>query len=343
MNIHVAYLQKKHNDITNAATQAMGLMEKYGISPTPQNYTLWFEYSCASIPNLNQRLNDLIDSDEAFTEELCKALYIEFFKQDHMSASLSSSDAIVKMAAQVQSEVEQIGDNISDYGNLLKLAVDDLENDTSVSAVKDLTNHLIQSSQKAQEESVASAAALKSMSQEIERLTDELREASQVANTDPLTGLANRRFFDTTYEELHAQAQQGKALSCILVDIDHFKNINDTYGHPVGDLVIRFIANLLRRAVGDAGVVARYGGEEFVVLLSEKTPAFAESLAESIRKAICRQELKSKEHNIELGQITASFGVGTYNPGDTMEALINRTDGNLYQAKESGRNRVVAS
>lgn len=343
MDTHAAYLQKKHNDITTAANEALNCMEKYGIPPTPQNFTLWFEYCCASNPKLNQRLNDLIDQDKSFTEELCKALYIEFFKEDHISVSLSSSDAIAKVAAQVQNEVAQMGDSISDYGNLLKLSVDDLEHNASITAIKELTNHLIQSSQKAHEESTASAEALKNMSQEIERLTEELREASQIANTDPLTGIANRRFFDSTLEELHTQAQQGKSLSCTLVDIDHFKSINDTYGHPVGDLVIRFIANLLLRAVGDTGIVARYGGEEFAILLSGHSPAFAENMAESIRKAICRQELKSKEHGVELGQITASFGVGNYIAGDTMESLISRTDSNLYRAKQSGRNRVVAS
>lgn len=343
MNIHAAYLSKKHNETTHSASQAMNLMEKYGISPTPQNYTLWFEYCCSSIPKLNQKLDALINDDKAFTEEVCNSLYIEFFKQDHISASLSSSDAIAKVTEQIQGELAQVGDTISDYGDLLENSVCDLEQNASISAIKELTTHLIQSSRKAQKESAASADSLKKMSQEIDRLTEELREASKVANTDPLTGIANRRFFDSTYEELHDQAKQGTPLACIIVDIDRFKSINDTYGHPVGDLVIRFIANLLLRAVGDAGIVARYGGEEFAILLSDKTPEFAKNLAESMRKAICRQELKSKEHNIELGQITASFGVGNYCDGDSMEALINRTDSNLYEAKQTGRNKVVMS
>lgn len=137
-------------------------------------------------------------------------------------------------------------------------------------------------------------------------------------------------------------AEAGQPLTCLLIDIDHFKKINDSYGHPVGDLVIRFTANLLKRAVGREGMVARYGGEEFVALLPQQGELFGENLAESVRKAISKQELKSAEHGVQIGQITVSIGVSTYKEGDSMESLIERTDSYLYKAKQTGRNRVVS-
>ncbi len=167
--------------------------------------------------------------------------------------------------------------------------------------------------------------------------------------TDPLTEVNNRRFFDQRLEEEIMRTMRGKApLACLLIDVDHFKRINDTYGHQAGDSVLRQVAAVLRQHLRGQDVLARYGGEEFVALLSAASLKRAEVIAERIRMA-----LEQRVFPLDSGdtlQITASIGVSVLDPQQRQGEfkrlgveLVERTDQALYRAKETGRNRVVAS
>ncbi len=166
--------------------------------------------------------------------------------------------------------------------------------------------------------------------------------------TDPLTEVNNRRFFDQRLEEEIMRTMRGKApLACLLIDVDHFKRINDNHGHQAGDSVLRQVAAVLRQHLRGQDVLARYGGEEFVALLSSATLERAEVIAERIRMAL-EQRVLPLESGDSL-RITASIGVSVLHPQQHhgefrrlgME-LVERADQALYRAKESGRNRVVA-
>ncbi len=166
---------------------------------------------------------------------------------------------------------------------------------------------------------------------------------------DPLTEVNNRRFFDQRLDEEVMRTLRGKLpLACLLIDVDHFKRINDTFGHQMGDKVLRQVAALLRQHLRGQDVLARYGGEEFVALLSGATAQRARVIAERIRLAL-EQRILSLESGETL-QITASIGVSLLEPqrhqGGFKQlgmALVERADQALYQAKEQGRNRVVVS
>ncbi|GGO09492.1 sensor domain-containing diguanylate cyclase [Saccharibacillus kuerlensis] len=160
------------------------------------------------------------------------------------------------------------------------------------------------------------------------------RTLETLASTDPLTGLHNRRFFqDCLRGELLACRSSGEHLSLLIVDIDFFKNINDTYGHPVGDFVLIELARLLRQTAGPHSICARFGGEEFVVLLPAFGRTEASEAAERIRVTI---------ENTPLGphRITVSIGIATSLPDSTEESLLERADLALYRSKHEGRNRV---
>ncbi len=160
--------------------------------------------------------------------------------------------------------------------------------------------------------------------------------------TDGMTGLHNYRFFRLRLKEEVARARRdGTPVSLIILDVDHFKNYNDTLGHPAGDEVLRKVSSILRKSVRDNDIVARYGGEEFAIILPGTDEVGAYSLAERIRSKV----EKSHFHNQEiqpLGTITVSLGTATF-PADavTVEDLVITADRALYQAKNSGRNRVV--
>ena len=173
----------------------------------------------------------------------------------------------------------------------------------------------------------------------IQQQNDELQK---LANCDPMTGCFNRRAFFNRAHELMTQAQAGgEPLSCLMSDIDKFKNFNDTYGHAVGDLVIQQVSRLLKRAMRPEDVLCRYGGEEFCILLPGLKLDQAARVAEGIRAAI-EGEAGSSITEVPNLRITSSFGVAQLGKGGalTLEQLIDRADQGLYAAKEGGRNQV---
>jgi diguanylate cyclase (GGDEF)-like protein len=167
-------------------------------------------------------------------------------------------------------------------------------------------------------------------------------QTERLATTDGLTGLLNHRTFQGRLDEHVAHAQRyGKKLSLILCDIDHFKSVNDTYGHPAGDLVLKAVARTLAKEARATDVVARYGGEEFAIVMPETDAAGALVIAERIRERVARMALDTDQGRL---QVTMSLGLATFpEDGDKKGALVERADGCLYHAKRNGRNRTVAA
>ncbi|HET9159601.1 MAG TPA: GGDEF domain-containing protein, partial [Caulobacteraceae bacterium] len=161
------------------------------------------------------------------------------------------------------------------------------------------------------------------------------------AMTDALTGLANRKAFDETLNAAVAHgAKAGEPLSLAIVDIDHFKNFNDTWGHQTGDQVIRFVASVIGRTAAPPRFAARYGGEEFAIIFPGETSDQAKTALEDIRVEISSRMLKRRSTNEDLGTISVSAGLAQWTAGETLDALIERADGALYFAKRNGRNQV---
>lgn len=189
----------------------------------------------------------------------------------------------------------------------------------------------------------------------LSRLTDELTDMTRELNkknrqlaaanetitrlmmTDPLTGLANRRHLAEMLDrELSLARRSTRPLAALMTDIDHFKSINDTYGHGMGDQVLKQVAQILRDACRKEDIVARYGGEEFIVILPDSGAGAAADCAERMRSAIAGATFSGIDRSI-----TASFGVTVFTPADTEDDFLKRADAALYEAKAAGRNRVV--
>lgn len=165
----------------------------------------------------------------------------------------------------------------------------------------------------------------------------DITKLNELATLDVLTKVANRFQFDKVLEHSITLSQRyGRALSIMLIDIDHFKEINDNYGHLVGDEVLKILAQILRDGVRKSDVIARWGGEEFVILLPDSELSSATKLAEILRLRIAEYDFKL------VKKITCSIGIVRWNEGENPDQLLKRVDEKLYYAKETGRNKIIS-
>lgn len=179
--------------------------------------------------------------------------------------------------------------------------------------------------------------------QQIENLREDLEVAEEKGNRDPLTSLWNRRAFDKMLDlQIETPSMKNSPLSLILADVDHFKKINDGFGHLVGDEILKLVAATLSKNVKGRDFVARFGGEEFAIVLPQTSLDNALKLAMQIRHQLEIQKWVVSKLKEPVGTVTASFGVAQRQPGEGKVSLIGRADAKLYEAKLAGRNRVAS-
>ena len=171
------------------------------------------------------------------------------------------------------------------------------------------------------------------------RISVERQTFFTMSITDGLTGLYNIRYFKMLLQTdlMLAGVDRNKKLAIVMSDVDHFKKFNDTYGHQVGDLVLKGVANVLKGSVRSYDIVARYGGEEMIILLRGSSLDDAMTIAEKVRKNVEHCIVKDPANTYK---VTISLGVSFFQQGDTVDSIIKRADDGLYKAKTSGRNCV---
>lgn len=178
---------------------------------------------------------------------------------------------------------------------------------------------------------------LTQLNQKVEDLKVEQEDILKSSSLDPLTGAYNRSVMQCFLEDAFADAQKnGKEFSLLMLDIDHFKKINDVYGHLTGDQVLQLLVMLLQSTLRDKDRIIRFGGEEFLIILHHTTFEIAYNIAERIRK-LAETNMVTPDHN----SITVSIGIASYQAEESVEELLKKADENLYKAKAKGRNRVV--
>jgi diguanylate cyclase len=177
---------------------------------------------------------------------------------------------------------------------------------------------------------------------ELDNIRNHLEAAEQRSKTDALTGLANRHALDEFLRDAQIVAMEsGRPLSIFLLDIDHFKNFNDKFGHQFGDEVLRLISRILREGVRNHDLAARYGGEELAGVLPGADLRVCAAVAERVRQAVSKRHVTRRTNGETMSSVTVSIGVAQFVPGESLASLFERCDRALYAAKHGGRNCTV--
>jgi diguanylate cyclase len=231
--------------------------------------------------------------------------------------------------------------NMGKYQESLAGHSDKLQGEVTTGELRDVLQKLTAETSAVRKSGSQLQEKLEANRLEAEALRKELEEARIKATTDALTGLANRKALMRRLEQMSVAAIEGGELCMLLGGIDKFKHVNDTYGHLLGDKVIRFIGNIMQNCVKGKDLVARYGGEEFAILLPNTPYEGALAATESIRKAIESGRLVRSDTRESIGTVTVSLGVAGWEKGDIFKDLIGRAVADLYQSKSADRNRVT--
>lgn len=330
-------LSARYADTPERAAEYLRLavqgMNRQPARPDPVTYTVWYEHVSGRNPALSQALVHRLGQG-AVDDEATAALFHAHVLAREERAAKEASAGVVQLLDRVGGAVAATADGTRRFGDALERwheAVDSGE------AADPARCAAMQDDTRAMREAIATLQRrLDAARQEAGRLRAELVRVHDQAESDALTGLPNRRCFD---RRMAACLQDDAAVhSLLLTDIDHFKRVNDSYGHLFGDQVLRSVAHGLKACLGDGQLVARVGGEEFAIVVPAPL-AQAAQLAERIRLTVAGSRIRRRDGG-QVGQITVSLGVAARRPGEAPEAWFERADQALYAAKHGGRNRV---
>jgi diguanylate cyclase len=325
---------------TAMAERANHYMAQHGVAPTPNNFAVWFNYSCNTKPELKRTIDILVAGKRRFDAATNRDLFSTYLAAGPASATVGDvPEQLKSVMAEAQRFVTQaIADNhtqIRAIGNVAEQAESGID-------PRPLVECLMDELAKAAARATKLEINLSETSRELDAIRESLDKAEQRANTDTLTGLPNRRALDEFLRTSQAAAMEtGEPLSILLIDIDRFKKFNDNYGHGVGDQVLRLMAKALRDGVREKDLPARYGGEELIAVLPGAELATCEAIAQRIRRSVAECQITRRSTGDLLPGITVSVGVAQFRPGESMTQFLERCDGALYLAKRTGRNRVV--
>lgn len=330
--------------VHETAESAFAFMKSKGYAPTPKCYALWFAYFSKSDPELERVLAPVAEGAEALSEQRIHDLYSQFFETDMETETLRQTGALIEASvAKVIEHLNDVDNSAAHYGERLNNFTGQLSRDIDQAELEKIVGAVIGETHKMRERSEQIVGDIKESSLEMIELRRSLENVRREAHTDPLTGIANRRSFDERLKAVLRDAREsGEALSLLMVDIDHFKKFNDSFGHQLGDKVLQLVARILKTQIKGRDTVARYGGEEFAVILPATKLEGAAALAEQIREAVASRHIVQKRTGEDFGTITLSIGAAFLRGGESGESLIKRADDALYAAKREGRNRVVA-
>ena len=318
--------------------QAVPLMVRHDIPPTPVHYALWYTYSRGREPELNQRLERILEDFDSFPNEAAHKLFREYIIAGELEEARTGQQQVIELVDDMESGVSRSVAGSLAYQASLSHGLAALH-EPVIDDLPSVLNDLQHSTLQMQQQQEHFLSRLQQAQHEIRHLRTQLDKAQRAATLDSLTQVFNRHAFTRLLEQALQKETDGLAL--VMLDIDHFKQFNDQYGHPLGDRVLQHVGQLLRELLPPQGIAARYGGEEFCVVLRDcNSMQQLHAFAEKLRQKIQALRVRVRSTDKLLDSISASFGLALAKPKDDVESFITRADDALYQAKNAGRNQV---
>ena len=324
------------------ARAAFASLQQYNLPPLPPHYAIWFDHHAGTRLDLCTALEAAI-AQSRVDERLMRELNARFFEPLPEFTALST--ALARLSGTLSEALGTISSHGADtaaFGDALEeLSADRLQDPQRLRLA---LARLAEQARDMTRRSEDMGKRLATSTREIEVLRGELDDARREAHTDALTSLPNRRAFDDRLRVLAAETEAaGQPLALVLLDIDHFKRVNDGFGHPVGDALLRRTAGTIAAALREPAMAARFGGEEFAVLLPGLALADAYETAETLRLAVAAQTFALRNTGAKLGSITVSLGLAMHQPSEDVAELLTQADAALYRAKQEGRNRTMTN
>ena len=330
------------------AKTALALMGECNVVATPDNFELFYAYATGENPAITQTMGALISARRPFTPDILLDLRLRCLSGARAARAMEDLGSDMRSVIDdVLGKLEASQRDTSDYSMRLNAATGaldaNLDNDGRNPAdLRALVDGLIAATRAMEARTRSLEGELQASSEQVNELRSKLDNVRKESMTDPLTGIANRKAFDSAMQQALEQVDEsGESVALLLCDIDHFKKFNDTWGHQTGDQVLRLVANCLAENVKGRDTAARYGGEEFAVLLRGTNLVSATQVANQIREAVQTKKLVKKSTGDVLGTITISIGVSLICTNEPAETAIRRADACLYGAKHHGRNLVI--
>ncbi|MEQ8505788.1 MAG: GGDEF domain-containing protein [Rhodospirillales bacterium] len=291
---------------------------------------------------MTRTLDVILEAGLPFTEERNAEIYDRF-----LGVTLDEdflNDATLRVETELKKlmvYLDEAGNDAQAYGDTLSVVTGQLTSEAGLKDLRGVLEKVIAATRTMEDRNKVLEDRLKDSAGEIQSLKEDVESLRHEAMTDALTGVANRKLFDEEIRIGAAEAMdRGQPLTLLMIDIDHFKAFNDSHGHQVGDQVLRFVARILKSCVRGEDLTARYGGEEFSIVLPNTTLENGAKVGEHVRTQVSKKAVINRATGKSLGTITVSVGAAEFQPGESVESLIERADEALYLAKHNGRNRV---
>ncbi|MBT0962271.1 GGDEF domain-containing protein [Denitromonas iodatirespirans] len=332
-----AHMAAREDDI---AFRIIDLLLAHGLSTAPLHYAVAHAHLDGSHPAISAAIDAQRTQGKPFDACFMAELYEEHLAAEAIRHACGVGSDVARLLDGLLDQLQQADAGSSNFKASLDENIGRLDPAGSSQHLKTVAQRLLEAALKASESNDVLKQNLEVADQEARQLRSELARHRRETLTDPLTGLLNRRGMELEMARVFADEADGQSAMLVL-DIDHFKHVNDTYGHAVGDVVIRKVAQAVRQLIPEGAVPVRYGGEEFAVLLPPCSPEQACGVAEKIRRSIEKLRLVRRHDKLAIAQFTLSVGVAMRALGDDLEGLFQRADQALYRAKSGGRNQVM--
>ena len=328
------------------AISALDLVRRHLTPPNPKTFEFWYKYADGDNIEMKNEVDALLAKEQGTLSPYdVDQFYDQYIRGEGEDAEIekTTSAGLGEELKAVHEVLRNYVEHSKSFGDTLSVSKDELTQDASAQQIAKTVECLIGENQRMEQETSELRSSVENSQEQVKMLETRLEKAKDISLYDPLTQLRNRRYYDQELPKLIIKAALDEKPLCLAVaDIDKFKAVNDTFGHQIGDGILKLFADLLMKNIKGRDLVVRYGGEEFVILLPETRLEDAKSLLEHIRTKLQGLSLSVRTTGQTVGHVTSSFGLVQLRPDEDKTSLFERADTLLYRAKEEGRNRIIS-